>query len=349
VENSYPKCKLEFLGIANIHAMRSSVDRLSEVIYSPSTNEANWFGMLQDSQWLFHIRLLMASALKIVYHVEELGHSVLIHCSDGWDRTSQLSALSQLMLDPYYRTFAGIKVLIEKDWLAFGHMFRDRIWNPVKTDQRSPVFLQFLDCVWQLLKQFPTEFQFNEDYLLALADAFDSGWFAEFCFNSEKERTVANITETGISIWSHLKESEKFQSVAYQPKKKVLVPVCSLRTLQLWARYFHRHDSVFYPKFITESGTDSHVDLPQDQAQAHVLWVPNDSVSECPHCSQPFTMFRRKHHCRKCGLIFCSNCTEFKKHLPQLGYVGEQKVCKNCFAEKEEPATTKSSRHEDDD
>ena len=54
------------------------------------------------------------------------GSHVLIHCSDGWDRTSQLRALSQRCLDPYYRTMEGFMVLIEKDWLSFGHMFRHR-------------------------------------------------------------------------------------------------------------------------------------------------------------------------------------------------------------------------------
>ena len=36
------------------------------------------------------------------------------------DRTSQLSSLAQLMLEPYYRTIIGFEVLIEKDWLSFG-------------------------------------------------------------------------------------------------------------------------------------------------------------------------------------------------------------------------------------
>ncbi len=49
-----------------------------------------------------------------------------MHCSDGWDRTAQTCALSQLLLDPYYRTFDGFRALIEKDWLAFGHKFSDR-------------------------------------------------------------------------------------------------------------------------------------------------------------------------------------------------------------------------------
>ena len=36
--------------------------------------------------------------------------NVLVHCSDGWDRTSQLTSLSQLMMDPYYCTLDGFKV-----------------------------------------------------------------------------------------------------------------------------------------------------------------------------------------------------------------------------------------------
>ena len=48
-----------------------------------------------------------------------LDTSVLVHCSDGWDRTAQLCSLAQLMLDPYYRTVRGFEVLIEKDWLRY--------------------------------------------------------------------------------------------------------------------------------------------------------------------------------------------------------------------------------------
>jgi myotubularin-related protein 6/7/8 len=54
------------------------------------------------------------------------GSHVLIHCSDGWDRTSQVSALAQIMLDPYYRTLDGFITLVQKDFISFGHKFRDR-------------------------------------------------------------------------------------------------------------------------------------------------------------------------------------------------------------------------------
>lgn len=37
--------------------------------------------------------------------------NVLVHCSDGWDRTSQLTSLAQLMMDYYYRTINGFMVI----------------------------------------------------------------------------------------------------------------------------------------------------------------------------------------------------------------------------------------------
>lgn len=50
--------------------------------------------------------------------------SVVVHCSDGWDRTGQLTSLAMLMLDSYYRTIRGFEVLLEKEWLSFGHRFQ---------------------------------------------------------------------------------------------------------------------------------------------------------------------------------------------------------------------------------
>lgn len=34
----------------------------------------------------------------------------MVHCSDGWDRTAQLTSLAMLMLDSHYRTLRGFQV-----------------------------------------------------------------------------------------------------------------------------------------------------------------------------------------------------------------------------------------------
>lgn len=96
--------------------------------------------------------------------------STLIHCSDGWDRTPQIIALAEIMLDPYYRTFEGFRILIQREWLDFGHKFADRCGNnPSNEDpnERCPVFLQWLDCVQQLLMQYPYDFEFNSSFLVS--------------------------------------------------------------------------------------------------------------------------------------------------------------------------------------
>lgn len=70
------------------------------------------------------LQLILAGALRIADKVESGKTSVVVHCSDGWDRTAQLTSLSMLMLDGHYRTIRGFEVLLEKEWLSFGHRFQ---------------------------------------------------------------------------------------------------------------------------------------------------------------------------------------------------------------------------------
>lgn len=125
--DNYKFATKAYLGIDNIHVMR---DSLNKVIDALKESDVTPLGPNRDqlarSGWLKHIGGILEGA-KLITRQVGLAHShVLIHCSDGWDRTSQLSALSQICLDPYFRTLEGFMVLIEKDWLSFGHMFRHR-------------------------------------------------------------------------------------------------------------------------------------------------------------------------------------------------------------------------------
>jgi len=55
-------------------------------------------------------------------------------------------------------------------------------------DERSPVFLQFLDCVWQIVMQFPTAFEFTEELLIFIADSLYNCQYGTFLGDCELER-----------------------------------------------------------------------------------------------------------------------------------------------------------------
>lgn len=153
---------------------------------------------LESSGWLKHIRSILETAWFIVRAISN-GINVVVHCSDGWDRTAQVCSLAALLLDPFYRTIQGFQALIEKDWLSFGHKFSDRCGYIISDGKElAPIFTQFIDATYQLLQQYPYMFQFNERFLLALHDHVHSCQYGTFVGNSEKERQ--NLRYEG-DIW----------------------------------------------------------------------------------------------------------------------------------------------------
>ena len=187
----YDNVDLTFCEIDNIHKARSALNNLYSLCLSDKINENNKFWASVDSTgWFTFVYLLLKNAEEISQLIQA-NNSVLIHCSDGWDRTSQLSALTQILLDPFYRTINGFAVLVEKDWLSFGHQFALRNGIMKKgggDDQSSPIFLQFLDAVHQLLLQNPNSFEFNEKFLLFLAKNYNSNLYGTFMYNNDKQR-----------------------------------------------------------------------------------------------------------------------------------------------------------------
>jgi myotubularin-related protein 1/2 len=92
------------------------------------------------------VSIVLAGAVRVA-NLLQSRISVLVHCSDGWDRTAQLTSLAELMLDPAYRTLRGFCVLVEKEWCSFGYQFARRSGTGANRSnhqdtQRAPIFLQ---------------------------------------------------------------------------------------------------------------------------------------------------------------------------------------------------------------
>ncbi|XP_022765527.1 phosphatidylinositol-3-phosphatase myotubularin-1-like isoform X2 [Durio zibethinus] len=308
--SNYFQSEIVFFGIDNIHAMRESFARLRDYLDTHGAASSDgmssflrhggwtWGGRnlssmsasvstLGDSGWLIHVQSVLAGSAWIAARVALESASVLVHCSDGWDRTSQLVSLANLMLDPYYRTFTGFQALVEKDWLAFGHPFSDRVGMPSisgtsfeltrqsstgsfssspmrqssgsLTPQASnsshaqtnysPIFLQWVDCVSQLLRMYPFAFEFSSTFLVDFLDCVLSCRFGNFLCNSEKERLQCGVYEACGCLWAYLADvrssegsSHAHYNLFYDPLKhngRVLPPAAALAPT-LWPQFHLR-------------------------------------------------------------------------------------------------------------
>lgn len=115
---------------------------------------------------------------------------------NGRDTSAVISSLVQLMLDKDFRSICGFQSLIQKEWISLGHPFSTRLGliRDIGNEQ-SPVFLLFLDCVWQLQNQFPTAFEFSETYLTTVFDSCHTSFFDTFIFDCERDRLNAIVSK----------------------------------------------------------------------------------------------------------------------------------------------------------
>lgn len=98
----YPHADIQFMSLPNIHHVRRSFQQMRALAGEPA-EQPNWHSSLERTLWPQCV-CGAARAAAVVARAVLAGRPVLVHCSDGWDRTPQLVAAAQVMLDPYYRT-----------------------------------------------------------------------------------------------------------------------------------------------------------------------------------------------------------------------------------------------------
>uniref|UniRef100_A0A1I8MD66 Myotubularin phosphatase domain-containing protein n=1 Tax=Musca domestica TaxID=7370 RepID=A0A1I8MD66_MUSDO len=200
-----------------------------------SVEDSKFLVLLEKSNWLFYVSLCLRYSCEAAEKLRQ-GVTCVLQETNGRDLCCVVSSLTQIILDPFYRTIDGFQSLIQKEWVALEHPFQRRLGHIRQQadsngpQEESPVFLLFLDSVWQLLQQYPDEFEFSQTYLTTLWDACFMPIFDTFQFDCNADRLKA-VKENQLILrpvwdWSEqfLEKDKMFFTNPFYQKQKSEVP-----------------------------------------------------------------------------------------------------------------------------
>ncbi|XP_025916892.1 myotubularin-related protein 9 isoform X1 [Apteryx rowi] len=264
-EAHYPQWRRIHKSIERFNILQESLIKLVEACNDQSHNMDRWLSKLEASNWLTHIKEILTAACLAAQCIDREGASVLVHGTEGTDSTLQVTSLAQIILDPRCRTIRGFESLVVREWLQAGHPFQQRCaqsaYSNSKQKWEAPVFLLFLDCVWQILRQFPCSFEFSEHFLIMLFEHTYASQFGTFLGNNENERLVRilaqnpasgkekvsrsklKLQQKTMSLWSWVnrpQELSKYKNPLFEANSLVIWPSVAPQSLQLWEGVFLR-------------------------------------------------------------------------------------------------------------
>ncbi|XP_078536842.1 myotubularin-related protein 9-like isoform X3 [Lissotriton helveticus] len=242
---NYPQWKRLHRPLERGRLLQESFTRLMEACNDPTLTVDRWLSKLENCKWLSHVKEALSTACLAAQCMEREEACVLVHGTEGMDTTLLVTSLAQLILDPECRTFAGFQALIEREWLLAGHPFQLRCARSAyahsRVKQEAPTFLLFLDCCWQLGRQFPFSLEFNESLLSTLFQHAYSSEYGTFLCNNEKERGLCAVKEKTHSLWPFLNQSNEgntHRNPLYEWNPLVIWPSVEPQSLQLWQGFF---------------------------------------------------------------------------------------------------------------
>jgi len=83
-----------------------------------------FLGLLEKTNWLLYVSLCLRHSAEAAAELRS-GVTCVLQESNGRDLCCVVSSLTQLLLDPHFRSLDGFQSLIQKEWIALEHPLQE--------------------------------------------------------------------------------------------------------------------------------------------------------------------------------------------------------------------------------
>lgn len=177
----------------------------------------NIWKSFEKSDFFKYCQNYVNAAVQIARTIKK-GKPVMIQSPKGMtghlgdSTTNVLTSLTQLLVDPYYRTYEGFLALIEKEWT----MYFTYHFTPPNGPSSNAIFVLFLNTVWTAHNLKPEAFEFDLSLLEYIQSSLHSSRYHDFIFANRYERW--HLSQLGEEIDGVESEEEDFD--VYKESRK---------------------------------------------------------------------------------------------------------------------------------
>eukprot|EP00118_Oscarella_pearsei_P007385 m.35913 g.35913 ORF g.35913 m.35913 type:complete len:881 (+) comp32187_c0_seq17:122-2764(+) len=267
---------------------QASFEKLQELCTFESVkdwqSESRWILSLGNTQWMSCVKACLDAASTAASLLHERKDSVLIEDFDGRDLACVVSSLTQMIIDPHFRTVNGFQTLIQKEWVIAGHRFMTRCAHLVGIGSGKKSYPSVQPGSSFSLPRKPAEAKSSQES--TWYDSKESLPSAEESLEPKKRGRLSTITSPmGASEEHGIKKSKSFSAAAgnvddpgqdikkHSPVFLLFLDCVHQLTAQYptafeYTEFFLRHlwtasYSCLYDTFLFDSESDRHTTLDQ--------------------------------------------------------------------------------------